>query len=69
MHYKFEGDGPDYITKELRECARYVAELDTRMEELNNEIQKYGKLSDKKSRKTRSAPGSGYRGYYYEKNL
>ena len=33
--------------KELRECARYVAELDTRMEELNNEIQKYGKLSDK----------------------
>ena len=48
MHYKFEGDGPDYITKELRECARYVAELDTRMEELNNEIQKYGKLSDKK---------------------
>ena len=48
MHYKFEGDGPDYITKELRECARYVAELDTRMEELNNEIQKYGKSSDKK---------------------
>ena len=48
MHYKFEGDGPDYITKELRKCARYVAELDTRMEELNNEIQKYGKLSDKK---------------------
>ena len=43
MHYKFEGDGPDYITKELRECARYVAELDARMEELNNEIQKYGK--------------------------
>ena len=48
MHYKFEGDGPDYITKELRECARYVAELDARMEELNNEIQKYGKLTDKK---------------------
>ena len=45
MHYKFEGDGPDYITKELRECARYVAELDQRMEELNNEIQKYGKIN------------------------
>lgn len=43
MHYKFEGDGPDYITKELRECARYVAELDERMQELNNAIQKYGK--------------------------
>lgn len=45
MHYKFEGDGPDYITKELRECAKYVAELDQRMEELNNEIQKYGKIN------------------------
>lgn len=44
MHYKFEGDGPDYITSELRECAKYVAELDERMQELNNEIQKYGKM-------------------------
>lgn len=46
MHYKFEGDGPDYISKELRECATYVAELDFRMEELNNEIQKYGEKSN-----------------------
>lgn len=46
MHYKFEGDGPDHITKELRECARSVAELDERMQELNNEIQKYGKMSN-----------------------
>lgn len=46
MHYKFEGDGPDYISKELRECAKYVAELDARMEELNNEIQKYGEKSN-----------------------
>ena len=45
MHYKFEGDGPDYITRELRECAKYVAELDERMQELNNEIQKYGKMN------------------------
>lgn len=45
MHYKFEGDGPDYIQQELRECARYVADLDARMQELNNEIQKYGKMS------------------------
>lgn len=44
MHYKFEGDGPDYLTKELRECAKYVADLDERMEELNNEIQKYGEM-------------------------
>ncbi len=44
MHYKFEGDGPDYISQELRACAKYVAELDMRMEELNNEIQKYGEM-------------------------
>lgn len=44
MHYKFEGDGPDYIVQELQTCARYVAELDARMQELNNEIQKYGKM-------------------------
>lgn len=42
MHYKFEGDGPDYISRELRACAQYVADLDERMQELNNEIQKYG---------------------------
>ena len=41
MHYKFEGDGPDYISNELRECARYISDLDNRMEELNKEIQKF----------------------------
>ncbi|MDO4649332.1 MAG: GTP pyrophosphokinase family protein [Eubacteriales bacterium] len=44
MHYKFEGDGPDYIAQELKACAKYVAELDARMEELNNEIQQYGDM-------------------------
>ncbi len=44
IHYKFEGDGPDYISQELRNCAKYIADLDKRMEELNNEIQKYGEM-------------------------
>lgn len=44
IHYKFEGNGPDYITNELKECAKYIADLDKRMQELNNEIQKYGEL-------------------------
>ena len=44
IHYKFEGDGPDYISHELRDCAKYIADLDKRMEELNNEIQKYGEM-------------------------
>lgn len=44
MHYKFEGNGPESITKELKECAKYIADLDKRMQELNNEIQKYGDM-------------------------
>lgn len=44
IHYKFEGNCPEYITKELKECAKYIAGLDKRMQELNNEIQKYGEF-------------------------
>lgn len=44
IHYKFEGNGPEYITNELKECAKYIADLDKRMQELNNEIQKYGEM-------------------------
>lgn len=44
MHYKFEGNGPESITRELKECAKYIADLDERMHELNNEIQKYGDM-------------------------
>lgn len=44
IHYKFEGNGPQYITNELKECAKYIADLDKRMQELNNEIQKYGEM-------------------------
>lgn len=41
MHYKFEGDGPDYISRELRACAEYVADLDQKMQQLNDEIHEY----------------------------
>lgn len=47
IHYKFEGDGPDSIATELRECAKMVAHLDQRMLELNNEIQKYSLPNEK----------------------
>ena len=33
MHYKFEGNGPESITKELKECAKYIADLDKRMQD------------------------------------
>jgi len=38
IYYKFEGNAPDYISTELRECAQMVSELDDRMLELNEAI-------------------------------
>lgn len=40
IYYKFEGNAPDYISRDLRECARVVEELDERMLQLNEAIQK-----------------------------
>ena len=39
MHYKFEGNAPEYIRDELVECAKMVSNLDARMLSLNEEIQ------------------------------
>jgi len=39
IYYKFEGNAPDYISKELQECANIVARLDERMLSLNQAIQ------------------------------
>lgn len=39
IYYKFEGHAPDYISRELRECAQMVAELDDKMLSLNEAIQ------------------------------
>ncbi len=38
IHYKFEGDAPEYIREELIECAKMVSDLDARMLSLNDEI-------------------------------
>ena len=38
IHYKFEGDVPEYIKNELVECAKMVSDLDVRMLKLNEEI-------------------------------
>ena len=39
IYYKFEGNAPDYISRDLRECAQMVAELDDKMLSLNEAIQ------------------------------
>lgn len=39
IHYKFEGNAPDHIREQLVECSKIVSDLDTRMLNLNKEIQ------------------------------
>ncbi len=38
IYYKFEGNAPDYISRDLRECANIVANLDAKMLQLNRAI-------------------------------
>lgn len=40
IYYKFEGQAPEYISKELRECADMVSALDEKMLSLNEAILK-----------------------------
>ncbi|MGN1159927.1 MAG: GTP pyrophosphokinase family protein [Lachnospiraceae bacterium] len=40
IHYKFEGEVPAHIERELVECANMVSELDARMLSLNEEVQR-----------------------------
>lgn len=39
IYYKFEGNAPEYISQDLKECADMVAALDDRMLSLNEVIQ------------------------------
>ena len=41
IYYKFEGNAPDYIYSDLKECARLAAGLDAKMLALNEAIQRY----------------------------
>ena len=41
IYYKFEGNAPEHIRKELKECSELVSYLDQRMLSINEEIQSY----------------------------
>lgn len=41
IYYKFEGNAPDYISSDLKECADMIAALDEKMLSLNEAIQSY----------------------------
>ena len=38
IYYKFEGQAPEYISRELKECADMVSALDDKMLSLNEAI-------------------------------
>ena len=40
IYYKFEGNAPDFISEELKECAKIVAQLDAKMLSLNESLKK-----------------------------
>ena len=72
IYYKFEGNAPEYISRDLRECAKMVSELDEKMLSLNEAIQEcilqqektgqYGRCAGKRDRKPeRTAETSGQR--------
>ena len=48
IYYKFEGDAPDYISRELQECSKIVSELDEKMLMLNEAILKAKEEQEKK---------------------
>ncbi|HWT74721.1 MAG TPA: GTP pyrophosphokinase family protein [Mobilitalea sp.] len=43
IYYKFEGNAPEHISKELKECSDIVAYLDQKMLSLNEEIKNYNR--------------------------
>ena len=38
IYYKFEGNAPEYISQDLRECSGIVSMLDAKMLQLNEAI-------------------------------
>ena len=38
IYYKFEGNAPEYISRELRDCAAITSKLDAKMLSLNEAI-------------------------------
>lgn len=41
IYYKFEGNAPEYIREELKECSNIVAYLDEKMLSINEEVKAY----------------------------
>ncbi len=53
IYYKFEGNAPAYISRQLRECAKMVSSLDERMLQLNDAIQECIREQEEKEERER----------------
>lgn len=58
IYYKFEGNAPTNISKELKECADIVSYLDEKMLSINNEVENHKMLI--LSNKDRELPEDGF---------
>jgi putative GTP pyrophosphokinase len=50
IYYKFEGNAPDYISRDLRECSEIVSMMDTKMLQLNTAIMQTKKEEEERER-------------------
>lgn len=53
IYYKFEGNAPEYISRDLRECAEMVSTLDEKMLTLNEAILRCLKEQEESKKRTR----------------
>ena len=56
IYYKFEGNAPEYISRDLRECAEMVSSLDEKMLTLNEAILQCLKKHEESKKRTYNRP-------------
>lgn len=57
IYYKFEGKAPEYISRDLRECAEMVSTLDEKMLTLNEAILRCLKEQEESKKRTQKQKG------------
>ena len=57
INYKYEGDAPEHIKRELFECAEMISDLDAKMMSLNEEIRGVAEKQDPKLREAQDREG------------
>ena len=67
IYYKFEGNAPDYISRDLRECSEIVSMMDTKMLQLNEAIMQT-KLEEEERQREEKRHTNGWQGKVVEGN-